>query len=442
MGFLSDGSPLAYKFAGLPAEVVTGVKQTLEAGFAAGWNPKKVAREVQRTFGGALTNAKVTCRTEYMRAYRTASHETYRANSDVCTGWIWMCARQARTCAACWAMDGTEHPLSERMTDHPGGRCAQIPMTKSWAEITGRDVPGVTETSAKGWDPEPAFRQMSVSDQFKVLGPRRYALWKDGKIGLRDMATLQRSTVWGNHYRPTAVKELVASGKVSVATAKAAAMPRPPRTRKAESIGAAVTLPAATDRLTRSMKEVVGAIDSVHSAGKLPKILGRVGSSGGNGMSYGHYAYLGRPTEIVMGNAQGQSHDHPMMTCAHEIGHFLDDQGIGKRGKWASANSATLDKWRTAVHNTDKIKGIQQLRASATSLQVRDKLDYLLTDHETFARSYAQYIAIKSGNATMKAEIDWMRTDEWAGLKVWSDTDFQPVREALDEVFTRLKWLK
>lgn len=211
VGFLADGSPLDYKFAGLAVDTVAGIKRTFAAGLAQGWNPRKIARTIQREFNGALANALTTCRTETMRAYRTASHETYRANDDVVKGWIWSCAHQARTCAACWGMDGTFHKLTERLVDHPNGRCVATPVTTTWAEILGKPTTAKeTGVSRKGWNPEDKFKELPEEDQRRILGKRRYELWAEGKIGLRDLPVKERSKVWGDHYRPKTVREIEA----------------------------------------------------------------------------------------------------------------------------------------------------------------------------------------------------------------------------------------
>jgi len=222
VGFLADGSPLSYKFAGLPREVADQIKQVFAAGLAQGWNPRKIAATIKREFAGGLDNALTVCRTETMRAYRTAAMESYRANDDIVEGWIWMSAHGPRTCAACWAMDGTFHPLSEEFNDHVRGRCTMVPRTKTWAELGGGDATGVTETRAEPWDPESEFRKLSVKQQMRVLGPQKYRLWRDGKIGLRDMARVAPSKVWGDSVRRTAIADLVKEAKITREEAKAA----------------------------------------------------------------------------------------------------------------------------------------------------------------------------------------------------------------------------
>lgn len=214
IGYLSDGSPLSYKFTGLATETAQGIRDAIAVGFVTGQNPRTIARTVKRAFDGGLVNALTVCRTETMRAYRTAAHESYRANDDIVTGWIWSAARNTRTCAGCWAMDGTFHKLTEELVDHPNGCCVAIPVTKPWSEL----APGaanIPDTSVKPWKSSQFFDKLSESDKLKVLGSTRYNLLASGKITIEDVRAVTKSSVWGDHIRPRTVKELISSGVVS-----------------------------------------------------------------------------------------------------------------------------------------------------------------------------------------------------------------------------------
>ena len=205
VGFLGDGSPLAYKFSDLPGAVADAVKESLVTGLATGRNPRRIAAEVRKASDGAFVNALTTCRAETLRAYRTASTATYRANDDVVSGWIWAAAEQPETCAACWGMHGSFHPLTKEMVDHPNGRCVQIPVTKSWAELGFK---GTKESQVKGWDPEERFARLSEDEQRRVLGRTKFEAWRSGELTLRDIPTLEASPIWGDHYRVKTLQEL------------------------------------------------------------------------------------------------------------------------------------------------------------------------------------------------------------------------------------------
>jgi SPP1 gp7 family putative phage head morphogenesis protein len=211
VGYLADGSPLDYKFAELAPEVSQAIKDTITTGLAKGQNPRRIAREIRRAYGDNLSNALLTCRTETMRAYREATFESYNANADIVKGWIWLAAKQPRTCAACWGMDGTFHELSERLVDHPAGRCTSIPVTRSWQELfPDKDLSNIKDTSAKPWDSTKYFDRLSEADQKRVLGVTKFRMYQAGEINLRDIPTLQRSRTWGNHYAPGNLQDVTA----------------------------------------------------------------------------------------------------------------------------------------------------------------------------------------------------------------------------------------
>ena len=213
IGQLADGSPLAYKFAELPAFVSQGIKDTFAKGLLLGDSPRKIASDIKRAYDEGLTNTLLTCRTECLRAYRRASAECYQANDPVMRGWVWISARDQRTCAACWGMDGTFHKITEVMSSHPACRCTCVPVTKSWEEL---GIDGVEETAAEpGWDVTDKFDALPEAAKQKILGVTKLRLYNEGKIGIRDLPVRERSNVWGDTYRPVTLKELVEGGKVS-----------------------------------------------------------------------------------------------------------------------------------------------------------------------------------------------------------------------------------
>ena len=62
---------------------------------------------------------------------------------------------------------------------------------------------------------------------------------------------------------------------------------------------------------------------------------------------------------------------------------------------------------------------------------------------ELWARSYAQYIATKSGSAALMRELNEVRngTNDYRFAQ-WDDADFKPISAAMDVLFKGLGWLK
>lgn len=123
IGFTSNGSPLRRMFDSLGPEISALIRDGLIQGVTLGWNPERIAGQLRAYFARGLTQALTVCRTEVMRAYREGTQASYQENDDILTGWVWNAACTPRTCAMCWAMHGTQHPFTERLDDHPNGRC-------------------------------------------------------------------------------------------------------------------------------------------------------------------------------------------------------------------------------------------------------------------------------------------------------------------------------
>lgn len=183
---------------------------------------------------------------------------------------------------------------------------------------------------------------------------------------------------------------------------------------------------------------------------------------------------------------------HPLMTVFHETGHYLDSMGLlkgnqtaqfslaptlvrvrgtrGRRGGWttqmkprmvppgnpppgaASMLSLTTEDRRVVSPELDALKdalrnsqAFKDLQTSSNALSYRAKTDMLSTK-EVFARAYAQYIVVKSGNAQALAELDHFRSDMAAGRHLkgrqWEDDDFKPIVEAFDNLFRAVGWMK
>lgn len=57
-----------------------------------------------------------------------------------------------------------------------------------------------------------------------------------------------------------------------------------------------------------------------------------------------------------------------------------------------------------------------------------------------WARSYAQYIAIKSKDALLIGQLDKLRIEKEPNQ--WSDSEIVSIMQAFDETFRSLGWLK
>lgn len=210
VGFAQDESPLSQLLGQLGPEASEAIKRELISGLGLGLSPREVARRCRAALGGNLSRALTISRTETLRAYREAAHRSMEANAAVVEGWIWYSGRDSRTCAVCWAMHGTEHPLSERLDDHPNGRCVALPKTRTWAEL---GLEGVPESRVAGVESGSSlFAKLPAEQQLAILGPGELAAWQRGEFDLEDLVGRRHSSRWGSmRYERSAADTLAAA---------------------------------------------------------------------------------------------------------------------------------------------------------------------------------------------------------------------------------------
>lgn len=177
-----------------------------------------------------------------------------------------------------------------------------------------------------------------------------------------------------------------------------------------------------------------GRIDQIHGDGKLPIIPIREASSPGYYGAYYHGA--GRRHIEILGAG-----DHKELTAIHEIGHFIDDKGLPGAG-FTSAKHPSMEKFRRAVADTDTVQQLATRYAAEPDHGIRQELAYYLNPVELWARAYAQYIAVKSADPLLIAQLDHIRRDthDLYNLRQWPDQDFAPVAREIDNLFKDMGW--
>lgn len=127
----------------------------------------------------------------------------------------------------------------------------------------------------------------------------------------------------------------------------------------------------------------------------------------------------GKPSMIVV----SRTSPTPELTMAHEFGHYLDTEfGMLRADK----------KGHRPAHVQDVLDAIDASSAYQSS-HIR-KSPHKRTQNEAFARAYAQYIALRSDNKVMQAQVRSRLADHW------EDEDFEPIARAFDSMFQELGW--
>lgn len=211
-------------------------------------------------------------------------------------------------------------------------------------------------------------------------------------------------------------------------------------------------------------------LNSVHGDGELPVIP--VQQVPIRDLRKGVQAYFsrsraGQPVALAYG--PNITKNAPNMGVFHETGHFLDYAAFDSPANVAaSEGSAAFDQWRAAVQGSKAMQSLKDWRdGKGRPMGASDHaLDYLLSGRETWARSYAQYVAVKSGDKAALKELRNMQAASTTGAVdqqtrynrntmgqapipgswdypwAWSDEDFKPIEAAIDAILEGKGWRK
>jgi hypothetical protein len=219
---------------------------------------------------------------------------------------------------------------------------------------------------------------------------------------------------------------------------------------RGRSIGSCLLVPAG--RQFDPVRAAVAAIDSVHGDGTLPQLVVRTNASTVEAASYGWDDRSGRPLSLSVSRRAPR----PQLAVVHEVGHFLDHQVFGDRRRFGSESDRVPDLMQ-AIGDTMAVRRLRELRSRRQVLirthphrRERFTLDqalisYLLEPREIFARAYAQYVAVRSGDLRLLTQLQEVQRDLFVGMvyhQQWDQEDFLPVRGAFDRMLRWRRWIE
>jgi hypothetical protein len=173
------------------------IADLLITGAAQGRNPRQVAGIISDWTNIPYSWAENISRTTQIYAARDATHEGYRANPGIVTGWMWLSAKDRRTCISCWSMDGMIFPITRNLNDHHRGRCTPAPITRAsrWniGYRTGRE----------------RFAELSEADQRAIFHNNAlYDAWRNGDVGWDDMSEPYQNGIFGEMQRASSLSSI------------------------------------------------------------------------------------------------------------------------------------------------------------------------------------------------------------------------------------------
>lgn len=194
IGFLGPDSPLHTSFVSqLGESVAARMEDALLDGIALGRGPRQIAAIVRRELGQGLTWSLNTVRTAQVWSYREATRASFIANSDIVDGWTWYAQLDNRVCMSCVAKHGSKHPVDEVLNDHHSGRCValpNLPLAKSLGIKQPEIQPG-----------EVWFTGLPQAQQRGLMGPAKFAAWRDGAFAFNQLSQPYDDPVYGDMLR-------------------------------------------------------------------------------------------------------------------------------------------------------------------------------------------------------------------------------------------------
>ena len=207
-----QGAPLREWWRRQRAEAAFGFRRQVQLGMTNGETTPEIIRRVRGRFvrpgvyeGGVLQastrQAETLVRTAVNQVASRAQLETYRANADVTTRYVYTATLDDRTSDICRALDGQEFAYGEGPVppQHPNCRSAIRPVV-DWKALgidpptpgqrASKDGPVSARLDYSGW-----LRQQSAAEQDEILGPARGKLFRAGKVTLKDLVRMDGSTL-------------------------------------------------------------------------------------------------------------------------------------------------------------------------------------------------------------------------------------------------------
>jgi SPP1 gp7 family putative phage head morphogenesis protein len=197
------------------------------------------------------------------------------------------------------------------------------------------------------------------------------------------------------------------------------------------SVSAGYRLPR-SGMLRKTAETALAAIDVVHKDGTLPQIpIQSINSQRTSGSFI--YDWQKKPVRVSL----SRQAPRPELTFIHETGHYLDMAGMGSFGY--ASQSGAMSGVMDAIHKSATYANILSVFGSESRYG-----KYLTSPHELWARAYAQYITVRSGDTLLRQQLQQLQQFGKGGqnyLWAWEDQDFEPIAQAIDDLFRRLGWI-
>lgn len=167
-------------------------------------------------------------------------------------------------------------------------------------------------------------------------------------------------------------------------------------------------------------RQVTSGLDAMQKVHDIPPAMRGTTIVDGTKLPQGKYGWF-RPGTRTMAISPGVQ---APLTTVHEMGHAMSFRVFGGRGSVLPSHPHL----RNAIEQTSEVRLLRSQRLTETNAKRIAALDYMLSDEELWARSYSQWVALKSGAPEMMKALNVRRSMHWA------DSDFGPIAQAVESV--------
>lgn len=298
------------------------------------------------------------------------------------------------------AQHSTKHPANEPgPLDHHQGRCTAIPVTKTWREL-GFDIDepeGLRPQSGIDW-----FHSLDEEQQRRVLGPKRFEAWQDGRFPPELWSQRRSSEGWRDAYHEGKPLETDADSPHDVAHSLT------PNMRKTPS----------PEDVAEGIRQARGTLEQVHGEEFVarhwiepairPLPIGQAGARDSKSIRISNRAKF------------------PKTTLLHEFGHELDATLL---------TTAERERILSEIRNSETYSRlISAIEAGGPSLLGV----YLVDQEELVARSYAQWVVQSAADETGLSELRKLsRAGALNRYRQWPVGDFRHIMEVFNTIFRR-----
>jgi hypothetical protein len=158
-------------------------------------------------------------------------------------------------------------------------------------------------------------------------------------------------------------------------------------------------------------------------------------------------------TLVIRLNVARDDHES---TLVHEIGHLVAIEGFGK-GTPVCHKHRALGAWRKAARASETHKRLRDLKKDGETVVLEngaptryvfdademEYLDYLLEWEELWARTYCQFISIRSGSAAIQGQLQAEAVSPSGEVFTpqWPAYDFVEIELAIEDVLKERGWM-